>query len=64
MMGYGFTTLRILILGIILIRHFPIEQIGEYAYIQSVIGIAGILSLPGIGVAISQAVANKYRRNI
>ena len=58
--GQFFGTLKGFILSIVFANLLSKEVFGEYSFVMTVLGIAGIFTLPGIGVAVVQAVAKGY----
>lgn len=58
--GQFFGTLKGFILSIVFANLLSKEVFGEYSFVMTVLGIAGIFALPGMGVAVVQAVAKGY----
>lgn len=58
--GQFFGTLKGFILSIVFTNLLSKEVFGEYSFVMTVLGIAGIFALPGMGVAVVQAVAKGY----
>jgi O-antigen/teichoic acid export membrane protein len=58
--GQFFGTLKGFILSIVFANLLSKEVFGEYSFAITVLGIAGIFTLPGMGVAVVQAVAKGY----
>ncbi|EHP84181.1 lipopolysaccharide biosynthesis protein [Methanotorris formicicus] len=58
--GQFFSTLKGFILSIVFANFLSKEVFGEYSFIMAVLGIAGIFALPGMGIAVVQAVAKGY----
>ncbi|CAB3289255.1 Polysaccharide biosynthesis protein [Methanocaldococcus lauensis] len=55
-----FSLLKGFILSIVFANWLSKEVFGEYSFVMTVLGIAGIFALPGMGVAVVQAVARGY----
>jgi O-antigen/teichoic acid export membrane protein len=60
--GQFFNLLKGIVLSIIFANLLPKEVFGEYSFIMTVLGIAGIFAVPGMGVAVVQAVAKGYEK--
>ncbi|WP_421077480.1 oligosaccharide flippase family protein [Methanothermococcus sp. Ax23] len=58
--GQFFGTLKGFILSIVFANLLSKEVFGEYSFVMTVLGIAGVFALPGMGVAVVQAVAKGY----
>ena len=58
--GQFFGTLKGFILSIVFANLLSKEVFGEYSFAMTVLGIAGVFALPGMGVAVVQAVAKGY----
>ncbi len=58
--GQFFSLLKGFILSIVFANFLSKEVFGEYSFIMAVLDIAGIFALPGMGVAVIQAVARGY----
>jgi len=58
--GQFFGTLKGFILSIVFANLLSKGVFGEYSFAMTVLGIAGIFALPGMGVAVVQAVAKGY----
>ncbi len=58
--GKAFATLTAFLLSILYARYLPKAVYGDYRYILSVLSIAGIFAVPGIGTAMARAVARGF----
>ncbi|UXM85386.1 lipopolysaccharide biosynthesis protein [Methanococcus aeolicus] len=58
--GQFFGTLKGFILSIVFANLLSKEVFGEYSFVMTILSIAGIFALPGMGVAVVQAVAKGY----
>ena len=59
-LGQFFSTLKGFILSVVLANLLSREAFGEYSFVLSVLGLAGIFALPGMSFAVIQAVAKGY----
>lgn len=55
--SHGVSVLRGLVTGYLVARLFPREAYGQYQFMLSAIGIAGVIGLPGLMSALSRAIA-------
>ncbi|MBW9222920.1 oligosaccharide flippase family protein [Methanothermococcus sp. SCGC AD-155-K20] len=55
-----FNTLKGFILSVVLANMLSKESFGEYSFVLSILGLAGIFALPGMSFAIIQSVARGY----
>jgi len=59
-LGQGFNLLKSFILSIVFANILSVGVFGEYSFIMSILGIAGIFALPGMKNAVIQATAKGY----